>query len=267
MEAVALHEFSASRGDELSFKRGTILKILNMTDDKHWSKAEIKGKEGLVPKNYIEMKPHAWYYGRIKRVEAEQLLLMEPQDGAFLIRESESKAGDFSLSVKFNNQVQHFKILRDEAGKYFLWVVKFNSLNQLVQYHHDASVSRSQSIFLKDMQNKNSVARALFDFVAQDKKELSFKRGDMIIITDVTDDNWWTGRAGGKSGLFPANYVQIISQRKYEDMGEALPARGATVAGISLVVVGLISLMTLACRRRRSWRENQLSIGNDSEVE
>ena len=47
--------------------------------------------------------------------------------------------------------MQHFKVLRDGAGKYFLWVVKFNSLNMLVDYHRSASVSRSQTIYLKDM--------------------------------------------------------------------------------------------------------------------
>lgn len=50
--------------------------------------------------------------------------------------------------------MQHFKVLRDGAGKYFLWVVKFNSLNQLVDYHRTSSVSRSQTIYLKDMQEQ-----------------------------------------------------------------------------------------------------------------
>lgn len=45
--------------------------------------------------------------------------------------------------------VQHFKILRDETGKYFLWVVKFNSLNELINYHKTSSVSRTEDIFLK----------------------------------------------------------------------------------------------------------------------
>jgi hypothetical protein len=42
-------------------------------------------------------------------------------------------------------------VLRDAQGKFFLWVVKFNSLNELVEYHHSASVSRSQDIKLKEM--------------------------------------------------------------------------------------------------------------------
>lgn len=47
--------------------------------------------------------------------------------------------------------VQHFKVLRDAQGKFFLWVVKFNSLNELVEYHRTASVSRSQDVRLRDL--------------------------------------------------------------------------------------------------------------------
>ena len=42
----------------------------------------------IVYSNYL-----SWYYGKIKRTEAEQLLLQEPHDGAFLLRDSESTAG------------------------------------------------------------------------------------------------------------------------------------------------------------------------------
>ena len=57
----------------------------------------------------------------------------------------------FIFFFRFCDGVQHFKILRDGNGKYFLWVVKFNSINELIDYHRKSSVSRSQSITLKDM--------------------------------------------------------------------------------------------------------------------
>ena len=40
-----------------------------------------------------------WYFGKIKRAEAEKKLLQSENDhGAFLIRDSESRRNDFSLS-------------------------------------------------------------------------------------------------------------------------------------------------------------------------
>ena len=99
------------------------------------------------------MKPHNWYYGRITRADAEKLLankhegnkitrifnqmyVLAPQYfikairslkciyilkcfylGAFVVRVSESSPGDFSLSVKCGDGVQHFKVLRDAQGE------------------------------------------------------------------------------------------------------------------------------------------------------
>ena len=85
----------------------------------NWYRAELDGQEGLIPSNYIEMRPHSWYYGRITRADAEKLL-SNKHEGAFVVRVSESSPGDFSLSVKCGDGVQHFKVLRDAQGKYLL---------------------------------------------------------------------------------------------------------------------------------------------------
>lgn len=44
--------------------------------------------------------PHRWYAGRISRHLAEEQLLKRKYLGAFLIRDSESTPGEFSVSVK-----------------------------------------------------------------------------------------------------------------------------------------------------------------------
>ncbi|XP_076329132.1 growth factor receptor-bound protein 2-like isoform X3 [Tachypleus tridentatus] len=100
MEAIAKHNFTATAEDELRFKRGQVLKVLNLEDGMNWFRAELDREEGLIPSNYIKMKKHNWYYGRITRVDAKKLLLNK-HEGAFLIRVSESPPGDFSLSVNF----------------------------------------------------------------------------------------------------------------------------------------------------------------------
>uniref|UniRef100_A0A8C4QDJ3 Growth factor receptor bound protein 2 n=1 Tax=Eptatretus burgeri TaxID=7764 RepID=A0A8C4QDJ3_EPTBU len=155
-----------------------------------------------------------WFRGKISRAKAEELLNRQKFDGAFLVRDSESAPGDFSLSVKFGNDVQHFKVLRDGAGKYFLWVVKFSSLNELVEYHRTTSVSRTQQIFLRDMEQiqQQMYVQALFDFEPQEEGELGFRRGDFIQVVDNSDANWWKGICKGQSGMFPRNYVALANK-------------------------------------------------------
>ena len=207
MEAIAKHDFQATSDDELSFTEESILKILNM-DDPNWYHAEYEGQEGLVPSNYIEMMPHEWYHGRITRKDAEKLLA-DKHEGAYLVRVRE----DFALSVQCGDGIQHFKILKDAQNKFYLWAVKFDSLNKLVEYHHSASVSRSQDITLKELEleekseSEEILVQALYDFTPDEDGDLEFQEGDVIRVTDTSDENWWAGEIGGSSGLFPAAYV------------------------------------------------------------
>ena len=54
------------------------------------------------------------------------------------------------------------------------------------------------------------LARAVYAFAGQDGSELSFSEGEMIEILDQSAGEWWQGRLRGKTGLLPANYVQLI---------------------------------------------------------
>jgi hypothetical protein len=53
-------------------------------------------------------------------------------------------------------------------------------------------------------------AQALFDFVAQEDNELSFKFNDIIIIHNMKGD-WWEGELNGRRGLLPSNYVKLLN--------------------------------------------------------
>ncbi|XP_061460277.1 growth factor receptor-bound protein 2-like [Rhineura floridana] len=213
MEAVAQYDFQASNADELSFRRGDILKVLEKECEPSWAKTEHRGREGFVPQNYIALKPHPWFWGKVPRAIAEQVLSAQGLDGAFLVRQSQSAPGGFSLSVKFGPRVKHFRVFRDLAGQYFLWTVAFNSLNELVQHHRSASVSRYQEVLLRDMEEvalQPTYVRALFDFQPREADELGFLRGDIIEVLDESDPNWWKGACRRRMGMFPHNYVAPV---------------------------------------------------------
>ncbi|KAM4535558.1 GRB2-related adapter protein 2a [Fundulus diaphanus] len=147
MEARGKYDFTATADDELSFKKGDILKIINQEDD--WCKAEMNGQEGYIPKNYIELHTPDWFKEDASRSQAEELLRNKPV-GDFVIRGCQSSPGDFSISVKHENDVQHFKVMRDNKGQYFLWSEKFTSLNKLVEFYKTTSISKTRQICLND---------------------------------------------------------------------------------------------------------------------
>lgn len=54
-------------------------------------------------------------------------------------------------------------------------------------------------------------ARAKYNFTAQNQKELSFRKGDTIYLLREIDHNWTEGERHGRVGIFPKNYVEIIT--------------------------------------------------------
>ncbi|CAI9165949.1 unnamed protein product [Rangifer tarandus platyrhynchus] len=147
MEAIAKFDFMASGEDELSFHAGDVLKILSNQEE--WFKAELGSQEGYVPKNFIDIEFPEWFHEGLSRHQAESLL-MSKELGCFIIRASQSSPGDFSISVRHEDDVQHFKVMRDNKGNYFLWTEKFPSLNKLVDYYRKNSISKQKQIFLRD---------------------------------------------------------------------------------------------------------------------
>ncbi len=51
----------------------------------------------------------------------------------------------------------------------------------------------------------NTQVRALFDYNGETSAELSFKKGDIITVTEKDDSGWWQGELNGAVGAFPSS--------------------------------------------------------------
>eukprot|EP00064_Thunnus_orientalis_P012670 superscaffoldBa00001970_g12705 len=212
MEATAKYDFVATADDELSFRKGQCLNVLQTTGN--WYKAELNEVEGFVPKNFISINLPSWYQEDMSRSDAVEKLMSQPV-GAFLMRGSQNVSpGSFSISVRHPADVQHFKVLRDSRGQYYLWSKKFPSLNQMVEHYKKNSISIQVPIFLQEpkQQRKTSTlqVRAIYSFQAKETDELEFNVGDVIKVLECSNQAWWKGQLRGKIGLFPSSYTKPI---------------------------------------------------------
>ncbi|XP_019769090.2 E3 ubiquitin-protein ligase SH3RF1 isoform X1 [Dendroctonus ponderosae] len=89
--------------------------------------------------------------------------------------------------------------------------------------HQPGAVSHSAHIQQQNVDRSNNkhsashavphqpYAKALYDYVPKEPGDLQFKKGDIIILKRKIDSHWYQGECGGKQGVFPVTYVQIIT--------------------------------------------------------
>uniref|UniRef100_A0A8C8R974 Tyrosine-protein kinase n=1 Tax=Pelusios castaneus TaxID=367368 RepID=A0A8C8R974_9SAUR len=140
----ALYDFRARSAEELSVSRGDKLCVLK-EEGEYVLARRLSGEPalGYVPANYvarINEEPFShrpWYFKGVSRNEAQQLLLSPPnQHGSFLIRDSESSQGEYSLSVRNHAKVSHFRICKAPDGSLYIQKGQtFPSMEDLLTFY------------------------------------------------------------------------------------------------------------------------------------
>ncbi|NXN49077.1 SRMS kinase, partial [Rynchops niger] len=125
---IALYAFTARSEEELSVSAGDKLRVLR-EEGEYVLARRLLGEPamGYVPAAYVANLSQGtsthrpWYFSKISRNEAEQLLLSPPnQHGSFLVRDSESSKGEYSLSVRNHTKVSHFRICKSPGGSLYI---------------------------------------------------------------------------------------------------------------------------------------------------
>ncbi|KAK7108261.1 SH3 domain-containing kinase-binding protein 1-like isoform X5 [Littorina saxatilis] len=91
---------------------------------------------------------------------------------------------------------------------------------------------------------KNKKCKVMFDYKAENEDELDLSVGQTIDFIKEVEEGWWEGMAGGKSGVFPSNFVEMIEDTEGEQpatnagSGEKDPdfqeIKGKKVMGVGL---------------------------------
>ncbi|KAG7207136.1 hypothetical protein KM043_001008 [Ampulex compressa] len=53
--------------------------------------------------------------------------------------------------------------------------------------------------------------RAIYDYASKVRGDLSFKKGDVVVLRKKIDNNWYFGECGNNHGVFPLSYVQVMT--------------------------------------------------------
>uniref|UniRef100_A0A3B3DV12 Vav 2 guanine nucleotide exchange factor n=1 Tax=Oryzias melastigma TaxID=30732 RepID=A0A3B3DV12_ORYME len=228
----------------LCFQTGDIIELLKGDPDTTWWEGRLiqTQKSGFFPsscvKPCLDPKPfqsisfrqpsresdyygYPWFAGNMERQQADNLLKSH-SSGTYLIRERTAEAERFAISIKFNDEVKHIKVIEKDSWIHITEAKKFESLLELVEYYQSHSLkesfklldttlrypykSRERSLTRASTRSPVftprvvSTAVARYNFAARDMRELSLREGDIVKIYSKIggDQGWWKGEANGR---------------------------------------------------------------------
>ncbi|XP_054000393.1 E3 ubiquitin-protein ligase SH3RF3-like isoform X3 [Hylaeus anthracinus] len=59
--------------------------------------------------------------------------------------------------------------------------------------------------------HNQAYGRAIYDYMSKVPGDLSFKKGDIVILRKKIDNNWYFGESANNYGVFPLSYVQVMT--------------------------------------------------------
>ncbi|KAG5834716.1 hypothetical protein ANANG_G00264540 [Anguilla anguilla] len=149
----------------LSFQTGDVIELLKGDPDTSWWEGRLiqTQKTGFFPnscvKPCLDPKPfqsfpsrqssretdyyvYPWFAGNMERQQADNLLKSH-SSGTYLIRERTAEAERFAISIKFNDEVKHIKVVEKDNWIHITEAKKFESLLELVEYYQAHSLKES----------------------------------------------------------------------------------------------------------------------------
>uniref|UniRef100_A0A8C5HUJ2 Vav 2 guanine nucleotide exchange factor n=1 Tax=Gouania willdenowi TaxID=441366 RepID=A0A8C5HUJ2_GOUWI len=213
----------------LCFQTGDLIELLKGDPDTTWWEGKLMQtqKSGFFPSSCVKpfcdfyFLPDCRFAGNMERQQADNLLKFHIS-GTYLIRERTAEAEKFAISIKFNDEVKHIKVIEKDSWIHITEAKKFESLLELVEYYQTHSLkesfklldttlkypykSRERSLPRVSIRSPVftprviSTAVARYNFAARDMRELSLREGNIVKIYSKIggDQGWWKGEANGR---------------------------------------------------------------------
>uniref|UniRef100_A0A669Q400 Vav guanine nucleotide exchange factor 3 n=1 Tax=Phasianus colchicus TaxID=9054 RepID=A0A669Q400_PHACC len=158
------------------------------------------------------------FAGAMERLQAESELINRI-NSTYLVRHRTKESGEYAISIKYNNEVKHIKILTRDGYFHIAENRKFKNLMELVDYykHHSLkegfrSLDTTLQFPYKESENsvgQRGIAIARYDFCARDMRELSLLKGDVVkIYTKMSANGWWRGEVNGRVCFFSFSHFE-----------------------------------------------------------
>uniref|UniRef100_A0A672FUU3 Vav guanine nucleotide exchange factor 3 n=1 Tax=Salarias fasciatus TaxID=181472 RepID=A0A672FUU3_SALFA len=140
---------SPASGPALSIQTGDIIELIRADLHSPWWQGKILSTKevGFFPSDAVKPCPcvpkpvdyssQPWFAGPMERLQAEAELINRV-NSTYLVRHRTKEFTEYAISIKYNNDVKHIKILTKEGCFHIAENKKFRSILELIEYykHH-----------------------------------------------------------------------------------------------------------------------------------
>ncbi|XP_038056964.1 sorbin and SH3 domain-containing protein 1 homolog [Patiria miniata] len=198
--AVAVYSFEGAALDELRFKEGDNIVLLDRVGDQ-WYRGQCKGRTGIFPANHVKVIEDL----PVKSLTVGSSNISGPRCTAKFDYDSTNpedltfKAGDVIKLVEDMGSQWLKGRLGSKTG---IFPESFVDITEALPAKTSSTVMNG---------NSGNVVKAMFDFSAAESNEISFKAGDKITILSQVSSDWLHGELGsGLRGNLPSTFVDHI---------------------------------------------------------
>ncbi|KAK9738834.1 Variant SH3 domain [Popillia japonica] len=171
---ILIYAFEGRNSDEISFQPGDIIMVpLEQTGEPGWLAGEIRGQTGWFPESYVEPMDGVGVAGTTV-----------PEPTPSYIEELETKRLEGIVEVPETIP---------EATE--------------VAPQIEPPVSQTNSLDIPEAEIEYYIAN--YPYQSLEQGDLTFNAGEVISVVKKEGD-WWTGKIGDRTGIFPSNYVQKV---------------------------------------------------------
>lgn len=174
----ALFDFPGNDEEDLPFRKGDILRVLEKPEEQWWNAQNSEGRAGMIPVPYVEKyRPASPSSGAGPGVPGG------PPGGTAMLGNSDGSAAQSGAPL----------------------------LGDPSQYAQPTPLPNLQNgpVYARAIQKRVPNA--------YDKTALALEVGDMVKVTKINVNGQWEGECKGKRGHFPFTHVKLLDQHNAED--------------------------------------------------
>ncbi|CAI5684960.1 CD2-associated protein isoform X2 [Oreochromis niloticus] len=222
-----LFEYQPQNEDELELKVGDIVEITEEVEEGWWS-GTLNGKSGLFPSNFVkELEPmgDVGESNDTSRADdtdgngAESIgtptsPLPTPGNGGIAQPKKIKGVGFGDIFKDASYKKRHSVQTPDKEEK------NDNPIPSIPLAAKPAppNTTDSQKVDGDSKSKAKEYCKVAYAYKATNEDELTLNEGDVVHVLskDTGEPGWWRGEVGGKEGVFPDNFVVMISETEKE---------------------------------------------------